>query len=88
MKEVKAVSSFDHYGQRHTGDQWTVSDSHAAALEKKGLVEVVGDGPTDENPSTAAGEKSSASPADPVSSRSTSRASKRGGRRATTEPSS
>jgi hypothetical protein len=43
---------------------------------------VVGDGPTEQNPSTAAGERSSASPAAPVSPQRTANAPVRGGRRA------
>jgi hypothetical protein len=43
MKEVKAKTGFDHDGNRVRGSRFTVSDKHALELEKKGLVEILGD---------------------------------------------
>jgi hypothetical protein len=78
MKEVRALQGFTHQGRKVLGDTFNVSDRHADALEKKGLVEVLGDGPTEENPSTAGGEKQSASPAAQASAKKTAAAQKGG----------
>ncbi len=44
MYEVKAIASFDHHGGRKVGDTFRVgSKRHAAELEKKGLVRVIGE---------------------------------------------
>jgi hypothetical protein len=43
MKEVKAKTGFDHDGNRVRGSRFTVSDKHALELEKKGLVDILGD---------------------------------------------
>lgn len=43
MKEVKATTSFDHDGNRVRGSRFTVSDKHALELERKGLVEILGE---------------------------------------------
>lgn len=51
MKNVKAIISFDHDGNRKRGSVFAVSDKHAAELEKKRLVKIVGDAPEE---STAA----------------------------------
>lgn len=82
MKEVEALSGFEHGKRRIRGERFPVSDQHAEHLERAGLVKVLGDGPTPENPSTAGGETSSASPADPASPQTIATPSKRGGKRA------
>jgi len=38
MPEVVALSSFEHNGKRRRGDQFAVSDAHALALSRAGLV--------------------------------------------------
>lgn len=45
MKNVKAIISFDHDGNRKRGAVFAVSDKHAVDLEKKRLVTIVGDAP-------------------------------------------
>ena len=76
MPEVIALSSFEHGSSRRRGEIFDVSDNHAAALVRAGLVEVVGD----HRPDKAAGGKSSASPAAQASPEQTSKPSARGGR--------
>lgn len=82
MPEVIALCSFEHGSSRRRGERFDVSDNHAAALLRAGLVEVVGDHP----PAKAAGEKSSASQAAQVLTPQTLKGSGRGGRRKTAEP--
>lgn len=77
--EVEAIKSFDYDGARRRGDRFEVSPQHADALRRRGLVVLVA--ATADNPSTAAGEKSSASPAAPASLGTTAKQSGRGGRR-------
>lgn len=82
MPTVIALQSFDHNGRRRRGEQFTVSDGHAAALERAGLVSI--SGPDD--PGQAAGGKPSASPAAPASPEQTSKPSGRGGRQKKAAP--
>lgn len=77
MPEVIALSSFEHGAARRRGDKFEVSENHAAALVRAGLVEVV----SDTHPEPAAGEKSSASQAVQASPEQMSSPSARGGRR-------
>jgi len=81
-KEVEALSGFEHGARRIRGERFSVSAQHAADLERAGLVRVLGDGPTAENPSTADGATSSASPADQASPQTIATPSKRGGKKA------
>lgn len=74
MPEVIALSSFEHGSSRRRGEIFDVSDNHAAALVRAGLVEVVGD----HRPAQAAGGKSSASPAAQASRRGTASKPKNG----------
>ncbi|WP_399696595.1 hypothetical protein [Xenophilus sp.] len=78
--QVEAIKSFDHGGKRKRGDRFEASTQHAEALRKRGLVVLLGE-PSADNPSTAAGEKSSALPAAPASPKTTAKPSGRGGRR-------
>lgn len=82
MKQVEALSGFEHGKRRYRGDRFQVSEQHATHLERAGLIKVLGDGPTPENPSIAGGEMSSASPADPASPQTIASPSRRGGRKA------
>lgn len=77
MPEVSALTSFEHNGARRRGDVFDVSDNHAKALHKAGLVQIIG---AESDPSKAAGAKSSASPAAPVSPQTTAQKSKPGAR--------
>ena len=81
MIEVEARQSFEHSGSRKRGDRFEVSEAQAKGLERAGLVRVLGDGPTKENPSTAAGAKLSASPAAPASPKKTAKPSEDGVKR-------
>lgn len=82
MKQVQALRGFIHGEPRKRNERFRVTSQTAAELEQKGLVRVLSDeGPTPENPSTADGEKSSASPAAPASQQTTAKRSGRGGRR-------
>lgn len=82
MKQVQALRSFIHGEPRKRNERFSVTSQTATELEQKGLVRVLSDeGPTTENPSTADGEKSSASPAAPASLQTTAKRSGRGGRR-------
>lgn len=74
MPEVIALCSFEHGSSRRRGERFDVSDNHAAALLRAGLVEVVGDHP----PAKAAGGKSSASQAAQASPEQTLSRSARG----------
>lgn len=85
MTQVRAKFGFDHDGPRRRGAIFPVSKQVAEEMERRGLVEIVGEGPTPENPSTADGEPSSASPAAPVSPQATVPTSKHGGRKRKTE---
>lgn len=38
MPTVIALRSFDHYGMRRRDEEFSVSDDHAKALERAGLV--------------------------------------------------
>lgn len=78
MKQVKALSGFEHGRRRHCGDTFPVSEQQAIALERAGLVTIVGEAPDVDNPSGAAGEKSSASPAAPALTSPTAKPPKRG----------
>jgi len=82
MKQVQALRSFIHGEPRKRNERFSVTNQTAAELEQKGLVRILSDeGPTAENPSTADGEKSSASPAAPASPQTTAKRSGRGGRK-------
>ena len=72
MPEVRALSAFEHNGSRRRNELFEVSDTHARALEKAGLVEIVG---AAGDPGKAAGAKSSASPAAPASRQTTAKKS-------------
>lgn len=68
MVLVTAITGFDHGSRRRCGDVFEVSPAQAKALKRNGLVtfdEEVAD------PASAAGEKSSASQAAPVSPQTT-----------------
>ncbi len=77
MPKVVALSSFDHGGPRRRGEEFDVSDAHAAGLKRANLVQIVGDGDV---PQTAAGETqpSSASQAAQASKKQTAKPSARG----------
>lgn len=85
MTEVVALNNFQHNGAKRVGAQFDCSPQAAAALAKKGLVEIIGDGPTLENPTQTAGASASVSPADPVSPEETAPKSKRGRQKKETE---
>ncbi|MNY56355.1 hypothetical protein D3C86_1924260 [compost metagenome] len=74
MPEVTALQSFDHNGRRRRGERFPVSDGHAAALVRAGLVSMA----APDDPGQAAGGKPSASPAAPASPEQTSKPSARG----------
>jgi len=78
MKHVEALSGFEHGKSRQRGDTFSVSEQHAKALERAGLVKIVGEAPDAANPSGAAGEKSSASPAARVLTSPTAKPPKHG----------
>ena len=40
MTTVIALSSFHHYGPRRRNEEFSVSDDHAKALERAGLVRI------------------------------------------------
>lgn len=72
MIEVRALTSFSHDGELiRRGQTVHFSDYITQQLAKKGMVVVLGNGPTPVNPSTADGEKSSASPAAQASPQTT-----------------
>ena len=78
MVAVTALSSFEHGGKRKRDDVFEVSDTHAKALKRAGLVsfdEAQGD------PIDAAGAKSSASPVAQVSPQTTAKRSGSGAKR-------
>lgn len=56
MTEVTAKQSFDHNGSRRRGDKFTVSQAHATALEKAGLVSIQAE-KVDEAPGSKAKEE-------------------------------
>lgn len=79
MIEVRALTSFSHDGELiRRGQTVHFSDYITQQLAKKGMVVVLGNGPTPANPSTADGAKSSASPAAPASPQTTASASDSG----------
>lgn len=75
MKKVIALQSFDHDVVRRKGDSFWVSEQIATALQRKSLVRIEGE---DQDPSSAAGTPSSASPAARVSRRTTAKRSASG----------
>lgn len=77
MKKVRALTSFDHNGERQRGAEFLVSPQVCDAMVKRGLVEEVGD----VDPSEPAGREptSSASPAGQASTGQTSNESGTGG---------
>lgn len=75
MPEVTALTAFEHNGTRRRGDSFPVSDAHAKALQEAGLVTING---VAEDPSKAAGAKSSASPAARASRQKTAKPSAAG----------
>lgn len=40
MPTVIALRGFDHYGMRRRNEEFSVSDDHAKALERAGLVRI------------------------------------------------
>ena len=77
MPKVSVIQSFEHNGMRRLGDQFTVSLQAARKLRDRGLVEF-DDPESDERPSEAAGNPSSASPAAQASHEPTATPRKRG----------
>src|SRR5699024_5481267 len=77
MATVIALQSFDHYGKCRRGETFPVSDHHAKALVRAGLVAIKG---SEVDPAKGAGARSSASPVAPASPQTTSSKSKRGGK--------
>ncbi len=77
-KLVRALHSFDHYGLRKRGAEFSVSHVLAKQLEKRGLVVIVGE--SDADPIQPAGRvlPSSASPAGQASPLKTSSESENG----------
>lgn len=88
MKQVKALSGFEHGSRRSVGDTFAVSEQHAQALARAGLVKIVGEAPDAANPSGAAGGKSSASPAAQALTGATVKKPGRGGKPKPGAPSS
>ena len=78
MPDVIALSAFEHNGSRRRNERFEVSDTHARALERAGLVEIIG---AADDPGKAAGAKLSASLAAQALPQTTASPSKRGGRR-------
>lgn len=79
MLKVKALRSFEHNGSRKKGSIFKLTESTAHDLAQRGLISVVVEPPkAEERPKQAAGQKSSASPAAPVSRRRTARRSASG----------
>lgn len=85
-KLVRAIRSFDHYGMKKRGAEFTVSHIHAKQLKDSGLVVIVGE--TEQDPIQPAGRvlPSSASPAGQASPLTTSSASAPGGSEESSEP--
>jgi AT hook motif. len=82
MKQVQALRGFIHGEPRKRNERFSVTNQTAAELEQKGLVRILSDeGPTEETPSTADVEKSSASPAAPVSPQTIANTSGNGARK-------
>lgn len=77
-KLVRAIRSFDHYGMRKRGAEFTVSRVHAEQLRARGLVIIVGE--SEQHPIQPAGRtlQSSASPVGQASPLTTSNASESG----------
>lgn len=75
MPTVIAIQNFEHGGSRKIGDQFTVSDNHAAALALRGLVSIGRD------PIEATGTPQSASPVAQVSPQTIAKPSARGAKR-------
>ncbi|MCY1280850.1 hypothetical protein D9M68_888020 [compost metagenome] len=75
MVLVTAITGFDHGGRRRRGDEFEVSLQQARALKRNGLVAYAEDRA---DPTSAAGETSSASRAAPVSLQTTAMPSGRG----------
>lgn len=80
--KVKALSSFDHGGDRKKNSEFLVSDQTAKQLAQVGLVRILGP----QEPE-AGGAKSSASPAAPASKRQTAKKSKPGAQQGSAEAS-
>lgn len=79
MLKVQAVRTFDHGGKRKKGSIFKLTEATAHDLAQRGLISVVVEPPkVEERPKQAAGQKSSASPAAPVSRRRTARRSASG----------
>lgn len=78
MKRVIALQSFDHGGMRRRGDVFVVSPQVAEQMHRNGLVRIHSESKSPADPSQAAGAKSSASPAAPVSRKRTARKSESG----------
>lgn len=86
MPLVEALDSFDHYGPRKRGSQFSVSLPTALDLQGRGLVAIVG--ARHAHPTPAAGGTSSASPVARASRKQTATRSKPGAKRRPTGPSS
>ena len=50
MVNVIALQSFDHFGMRRRDQRFSVSDSHSAALARKGLVKIARPAPPKAEP--------------------------------------
>lgn len=75
--DVEALGNFEHGTTRRRGDRFAVSEAHAKALHRAGLVRILSGG-TAADPTGAAGEKLSAPPAAPASPQKTVPPRKRG----------
>lgn len=78
MVLVTATQSFEHGGARRRGQQFELSQNQAQLLKRKGLVTFE---EAESDPSRAAGETSSASPAAPVSPQTTAKKSASGAKK-------
>ena len=83
MPEVIALSAFEHNGSRRRNERFEVSDTHARALERAGLVEIIG---AADDPGKAAGAPLSASPAAQASQQTTASESEPGVKRRWRKP--
>lgn len=72
MQSVVALCGFEHGGARRRGEQFDVSQAVAEALSRRKLVRLASKPAAIDDPSTAAGKPSSASPAARASAPQTS----------------
>lgn len=65
MKNVRALTSFEHDGSHQKGDEWEVTNATADELARANLVEIVSEKDGDEEPEAdrkkASGKKKSGS---------------------------